>query len=227
MRRAHLVGDAGHQVLEEAGDRRIAEPIQPERGDVPAARGPGGPPFQQLRSRHGQHEDRGGRGPFEQVVQEVQQRVVGPLQILDHQHDRVLRGELLEEGAPPGEQVATIHGAAIAHPEQLGQSGPDELDDGRVTDERGQPGVEVAHDHRFRRILRDSQALANDLGERPVGDAVAVGQAPAHVPPAVVGQAVGVPVELRVQPGLARHPPLRPPGPAGPDFAHRWRGRAP
>ena len=55
---------------------------------------------------------------------------------------------------------------------------------------------------------RDAEALPHRLGERPVRDAVAVGQAPPAVPEHRVGEAVDVLLELPPQPRLA--------GPAAP-----------
>ncbi len=54
-----------------------------------------------------------------------------------------------------------------------------------------------------RLVLHDAGAHAHHLGERPVGDTLAVGEAPAAVPPDLLGQAVDVLEELPGQPRLA------------------------
>ena len=48
--------------------------------------------------------------PVDQVVDEVEQVVVGPVQILEDEHQRPTLGERLEEAAPGGESLV----AAIA-----------------------------------------------------------------------------------------------------------------
>src|SRR3954452_7164918 len=52
-------------------------------------------------------------------------------------------------------------------------------------------------------FLRDQAAHAHHVGKRPVGDALAVGQAAPAVPVDRLGDAVEVLVELPRQPGLA------------------------
>ena len=54
-------------------------------------------------------------------------------------------------------------------------------------------------------FLGDAEALADDLGQRPERDTLAVGQAAATVPPHFCGHAVNVLLELPAHPGLA-HP---------------------
>ena len=89
------------------------------------------------------------------------------------------------------------------------------------------PRAQLGAHHVVRVLLADAEALAHDLDEGPVRDAVAVGEALAAVPQDVQGQAVGVLVELPGQPRLAdtgwthdRH--------AGARRAAPWRcGRAP
>ena len=46
--------------------------------------------------------------PVEQLLDEVEQSVVGPLHVLEEEDDRVVLGEPFEEQAPAGEQVLAL-----------------------------------------------------------------------------------------------------------------------
>ena len=61
---------------------------------------PAGASLEQLRPRGAEHEQLDVGGPGEQVFDEVEQRVVGPVKVLEHEHRRSARGEPLDE-APP------------------------------------------------------------------------------------------------------------------------------
>jgi hypothetical protein len=61
-------------------------------------------PYARRRSRRsasqGDHEDRVADRPLEQMVDEVEQAGVGPLEVLEHEDGRALRGDALEEPTP-------------------------------------------------------------------------------------------------------------------------------
>ena len=73
----------------------------------------------QFRPGERQHEDRVAARPVEQVVEEVEQACVRPLHVLEHEHDRVLLGEALEQHAPGREQVLLVAGQALLEPQQV------------------------------------------------------------------------------------------------------------
>ncbi len=51
-------------------------------------------------------QDRDAARPIDEVVDEVEQTVVGPVQVLEHQHQRPLLGKGLQEPPPGGERLA-------------------------------------------------------------------------------------------------------------------------
>ena len=66
-----------------------------------------------------------GARPVEQVLDEVEEARVGPLEILEDEHDRAARGEPLEEQPPGGEEVLALLRLGVAQAEQLLESRPD------------------------------------------------------------------------------------------------------
>jgi hypothetical protein len=140
------------------------------------------------------------------VVEEVEHGVIGPMQVLDHQHRRALLGEHFEE-PPPGR-------------ERLGPTIPAELDGAGQADQRPEVTADPAslplvRNQRancsmqlggglLRRVGVDDAGLClHDLAEGPQGHAVPVGQA-APLPPG--GQrrfGLDLPAEFHDQPSLA------------------------
>ena len=165
-------------------------------------RSPAGPPLLELRTRERDDEEREGPRPLEEVFDEVEQGGIGPLHVLEHEDRRVDVGEPLEEQAPGGEQVVPLE-APFLEREQVTQTGLDEaallgvgqmlLDDLRELRERARRLL----------VLGDARAPAHHVGKRPVGDALAVGEAAAAMPVRDLGEPVEVLVELPRKPGLA------------------------
>ena len=160
----------------------------------------------QLRAGEDQHVDGQVPGPVDEVVEKIEQPVVGVLGVLDQQHDRHLRGEALEEQAPAGEQFFPGQRAAgvtrEGHPQQAAQPDARVGPLARIGHELVQPGAQLGRGDLGGVFLGDAEPLPDDLGQRPERDALPVGQAPAPVPPHIGGQAVGVFLELPAQPGL-------------------------
>ena len=111
------VGGEVDEIVEEPKHRRAVERVEADAGAV-ASLSPAWSALDQLRPGEGEHEDGIGRRPVEQAVEEVEERRVGPLQVLDHHHDRIALRESLEEHPPPGEEVVA---------RQLGVGGAEQL----------------------------------------------------------------------------------------------------
>ena len=131
------------------------------------------------------------------MVDERKQVIVGPVQIFEHEHERPLLGEILEEAPPGGERlVALVAGA-------FGIAG--EPDEG--TQVRLDPGVGDCRELLFDRggvvSFEDPELRLHHLPERPEGDAVPVGEAAALPPGDQVRPALDQLVELEHEPALA------------------------
>ena len=200
---AQLLGKVGHEPLEQLVDRLVGERLERDRGEVPLRRAPARVPFGELRPREREDEQRVVPRPVEQVVDEVQQRRVRPLEIFEDEHRRALLREPLEEEAPGRKEVVTVGGAALFEPEQLREPRLDPgalLGVGEVLLERF---PELAGRRLWMFLLGDPGPHAHHLGERPVRDAVAVGETAAAMPVDVAHQPVDVALELRREPRLA------------------------
>ena len=81
----------------EGDGRRVALASSPARSAVEEL-GPGGAQDQQRDAVH----------PIDEVVDEVEQAFVGPVQILEHEHRGPALGERLDEPPPSGERFATL-----------------------------------------------------------------------------------------------------------------------
>ena len=179
------------------------ERLEEERGEAALRRAPRRPPLEQLRAGGRDDEDRPVARPVEQVLDEVEQRIVGPVQILEEQDRRRRIGKALEEDAPRAEQVLLVARAARLQPEQLGQARLDEAPLFGIRDVLIQRRPQLRQGGRALLVLDDAGAHPDHLGQRPERDAVAVGEASASMPPDVGGQAVDVLLELPGQPRLA------------------------
>ena len=78
----------------------VGERLERERGRVELAAAPAGPPLEELRPRRADHEQRDVGHPVDQLVDEVEQALVRPVQVLEDEHERALLGKGLEEAAP-------------------------------------------------------------------------------------------------------------------------------
>src|SRR6266508_2866421 len=141
--------------------------------------------------------------PLEQVLDEVEQRSVRPLHILEREHRRVLLGEPLEEQTPSSKQVLLLARLLRAQPKQLRQPRLDEAPLLSVDDVLLQRRAQLLQRGRRVVVLGDRAAHANHVRQRPVRNALAVGETAAAMPVDRVRDAVEVLVELPHQAGLA------------------------
>ena len=156
-----------------------------------------------LGTGEGDDEDRVLPAPVEQVLDERHEALVGPVEVFEDEHEWALLGEPLEEASPRREQVLAIGRGSVGQPEEVEKT---KLDPGallRVLDMELEHRYDLVRRALLRLVLEDPSASAHHLGERPVGNAVTVGETAAAVPPHVSDEAVDVLLELPRQPGLA------------------------
>ena len=153
---------------------------------VPLAAAPAGPALEQLGARRADDEQRHAGRPVGEIVDEVEQAVVGPVQILEDEHQRPLLGQRLEQAAPRRERLVAAVARVLAGRAEADERAQEAADPAAlrlvgedVLEHRGQlrlGGVE-------RVALEDPGLRLHDLAERPVAEALAVGQRPALPPP--------------------------------------------
>ena len=129
-------GSRPEQRLDEA--RRLVPGERPERDRdrIPLAAAPVRPALEQLGSRAGDDEERYALDEVDEAVDEVEQPVVGPLEVVDHEDERSPLGERLEEDPPAGEELRP----AVAEPTSSGVE-PDERLEARRDPARSASGT--------------------------------------------------------------------------------------
>ena len=203
MRSRTSGGKPGHEAGQELLHRLLRERLEVERREAPLPGAPGRPPLEQLRPRERDDEDRVAPRPVEQVLDEVEQARVRPLHVLEGEHGRIALGQALEEEAPGGEEVLLVASLVLGQPEQMREPRLEEVALLGVEDVLLERGVQLGQRGRRLLLLGDAAAHAHHVGERPVGHALAVGEAAPAVPVDGLGDAVEVLVELPREPRLA------------------------
>ena len=174
--------------------------LEVEDGGAPAGR-QAGPALHEAGAGEEQHEHRGARH-HEEVLEEVQERVVGVLHVVDHEHHRLAATDPLEEGHPRREQLL-LAGRLLrlgAHERGHPRSEPGPF--GLVGHPRPHGLVELVERYGSHVGVDQPEPDAHRLGQGPERDALAVGQAAPAVPAHVRGQPVDVLLELPGQAGL-------------------------
>ncbi len=142
--------------------------------------------------------------PLGQVLQEREQRLVRPVQIVEHEHARTGGGQSFQEAPPGREQLLPLRRRSRLDPDQRRQPLQQPLPLGLLGRDSG---LQLPRRDLCRVRLEDARLRLDDLAQRPEGDPLPVGQA-APLPPADdAGLRVEVGSELGDQPALA-HPRL-------------------
>ena len=212
--RAHLARNLRRaQVVEQRPRFGILQRLEPDRLRVPAAT-PGGMPLEQLRPSRADEQQRP-RDLVQRSFEQVEQGLLGPVEIL-HEHDRGLRGgQLRQERDAAGVQC-------FPRRERV------ELGVGRVAEHEGEDLVAAEPlRHRLGRVrLEQPQLLAEHVGDRAIRRAGAVGDT-ASGAPSGSGRWQRAPPRARGRAVSCRRPRPRRPSRAVTRRRRRHAGRRP
>ena len=163
-----------------------------ERGERPRDRvrlaaSPGRPPREQLRPRGGNDEDGDVGETVGHLIDEVEQAVVRPVQVLEHEHERTLFRERLEEPTPRGECLAspirrTAAVVVAGEPGERTHVRGDPACFRLVREQASDSSAELLGGLRFAVRLEHAGLRLHHLADRPEADALAVGKR-AALPP--------------------------------------------
>ncbi len=195
-----VVGQAGNEARQQLVHRCRRQWLEIELVEPALAR-PRGALLGELGPRQGEDVQRLVARPVEQVLDEVEQPRVGPLDVLEHEHRRIPLGQSLEQDSPGREQILLVAGDAVFETEQVGDARPHPAPLLRVGEMFLEGLGQLASCRGKILVLQDAAPHAHHLGESPVGNALPVGEAAAAVPERVGDQAVDVLLEL---PGESR-----------------------
>jgi hypothetical protein len=141
--------------------------------------------------------------PVEEVLDEVEQARVRPLHVLEGQYRRIALGQSFEEEAPRSEEVLLIARLVLGQTEEMSEPRFEEVPLVCIEDVLLERLVELAQRRCRVFVFGDAAAHPQHVRERPVRDALAVGEATPAVPVDGVRDAVEVLVELPAQARLA------------------------
>ena len=160
------------QVVEQFDGGIAGQRLEQDRRRVHLAAAPLRAQLEQLGPRDHEQQHRGVAGPVGEVLHQVEQQGLGPVQVVDHQHERVRPRQVLEQPArgPRGVLRARRLGPAEHAADRS-------RDRGRLVGPV-EHGVHAGPHGRRVGAVGQSSRLAHDLGERVVRDALAVGEAP-------------------------------------------------
>ena len=198
--------EPGNQSAEQLAHEVGPERLEHERREVAPPGTPVAPSVEELGAGQRDDVDRPFARPVEDVVDEVEQSVVGPLEVLEDEHHDTQLGDPLEEDAPGGEQrfaVGSFVGVARLQTEQLGQARLHPAAFGLVGDPLGERGGQLRPGRRRILPLGDPGPAPDHLGEGPEADPFAVGRGATLVPVDDLGHAVHVLLEFPDEPALA------------------------
>ena len=160
----------------ESGDSEIVKRVR-------LAAAPSGPALQELGTRGAEHEQRNAPSALDELVDEVEQRIVRPVQILEHEHHRPALGQCFEVTAPGCRALLRAHEPSLGQTGERTQVALDPLRlrclDAGLTDRAGQLLTSLLGGVG----LEDARFGLDDLAKRPEGHAVAVWKR-ATLPPA-------------------------------------------
>src|SRR3954447_26813724 len=141
--------------------------LEQERGCVQLAATPRRAKIEELRARDTEQEDRRVARRVDEMVEQVEERWLRPVDVLEHENERALPGE-------DGEELS--HG-----PEEPGRRARRLGGTDRTCDPVGDLlGVRLTGDEPCDRLARGrTGSVAHDLGERPKGGADAIDEAAA------------------------------------------------
>ena len=174
-----------HASLEVSGEKApdvvVSKWADRDRGGIALAAGPARSSIQELGPRSRDDQDRHTRRPVGEVVDEVEQPVVRPLEILEDEHERPPLRDRLEQPPPRRERLARTSGGCRvgrAEPHERACGSHDPVPLRLVGHEPVNPCHELAG--RCLRVvaLQDPELGLDDLAERPVADALPVRQRP-------------------------------------------------
>ena len=112
--------------------------------------------------------------PIHQVLDELEQAGIGPMEILEDQDHRASLGDPLEERPPCREQLLAFTGGHRLQAQETGQSWFDPSKLVRIGQPVGEGGAELTAGLIRRIAFGDARPLTDHLGQGPEADPFAV-----------------------------------------------------
>ena len=177
-----------------------------ERRGVELAAAPARAAFEELGPRRRDDEQRDVRDPVDELVEEVEEALVRPVDVLDDDDERTLLGETLEEAAPGGEGLVSAIASQLCVAGEAEEREEMRLD-ARLVARAGERVlddlVDLRRDVLRRVLLQNARLRLDDLAERPERDPVTVGKAASLAPGDELRVGLDDAIQLVDKPALA------------------------
>ena len=180
--RKDLRGRVGHEARDELLGLDVGQRRQRQRRRVAFPASPAASPLEQLGPRAGDDQDGHAARPVGQLIDKVEERIVGPLEVLEDEHQRPHVGERLEKAPPCDECLSPAVGAHVDVSAQPHQRAQVLLEPGGVR-HAGQRGAQLLGRRAGRVVREDARVVPHDLAQSPQAHALAVRQRAAVPPP--------------------------------------------
>ena len=164
-----------HEGANEGAGLSFVEGLEGNGHRVAARSAPGGAPVEELRPGERDHEE-GGAGPrLDDLLDEVEEAVARPVEILEHEHREATRGEAFYRRAPGGEELLALADTDLGLETK-----------GRTHERRDALGLGAVHaaiaetggDSRHRQVIgRQLEEACEEPTHREIRDRRAEGQA--------------------------------------------------
>ena len=147
-----------------------AERLELDRGRANAAAAPARPDVEQLGPREADDQERRVAHPLGDVLDQLEQRLLGPVDVLEDEHERLRVGQLSRPlaGGPGDLLLAALALDGLEHAGGEAEQVGDRLVRAAL--------AELLDRDLERVVVGDARRVLDHLGERPVRDALAVGQ---------------------------------------------------
>ena len=177
-----------------------------KRRGVELAAAPARAAFEELGPRRRDDEQRDVRQPVDELVEEVEEALVRPVDVLDDDDERTLLGETLEEAAPGGEGLVSAIASQLCVAGEAEEREEMRLD-ARLVARAGERVlddlVDLRRDVLRRVLLQNARLRLDDLAERPERDPVTVGKAASLAPGDELRVGIDDAIEFVDEPALA------------------------
>ena len=171
--------------IQQVADQRAASSrdngAEPDHRRVPQSPGPALVQLGQLRAGRPDHQQGSTFGPIGEALQERQHGVIGPVEILEHEHRRVGTRDPLEEPSPGGERFLAFARGFRLHPDEWSEPRTEPIELFCWEPMGTQRAIELRRRRaRAESDLQDPGLGLHDLAEGPERDPLAVraGSAP-------------------------------------------------
>jgi len=163
------------QVLDELLDGAVGQRLERQREVIPLPAAPALPPVKELGPGERDHEHRRVPARLHDELDEVEEAVARPVQVLEHDHERRRARGDLDRRPPGGEERGPVDDVLLARADGGREERGDRGRLGHVV--RGEPRRDRVAHRGGRRILADADEPVEHRAERPVREPLAVWKA--------------------------------------------------